>query len=137
MHKHVNVTFISRSLHHFGLALYLEGILDVHQKTFIIAHATQDRNGWRNTVMHFRRERQKQTFPRHCDGPTAVANDFAHHFADKIESIHRQLHNTPAAVTNPHPGNVALPLLSFQPASLEDVTTLIRNGKTKSSKIDP
>ena len=83
------------------------------------------------------RERQKQTFPRHCDGPTAVANDFAHHFADKIESIHRQLHNPPAAVTNPHPGNVALPLLSFQPASLEDVTTLIRNGKTKSSKIDP
>ena len=34
-------------------------------------------------------------------------------------------------------GNVALPLLSFQPASLEDVTTLIQNGKTKSSKIDP
>ena len=34
-------------------------------------------------------------------------------------------------------GNVALPLLSFQPASLEDVTTLIQNGKTKSSKIYP
>ena len=80
---------------------------------------------------------ERTSSPHHCDGPTAVTNHFTHHFADKIESIHRQLHNPPAAVTNSHPDNVALPLLSFQPASLEDVTTLIRNGKTKSSKIDP
>ena len=80
----------------------------------------------------------KKNFHHHCDdGPTAVANHCAHHFADKIESIHRQLQNPAAAITNAHPDNVALPLLSFQPASLEDVTTLIRNGKTKSSKIDP
>ena len=31
------------------------------------------------------------------------------------------IYNPPAAVTNAHPGNVALPLLSFQPASLEGV----------------
>ena len=83
------------------------------------------------------RERREQIFPHHCDGPTAVANTFAHHFADKIDSIHSRLQNPPAAVTNACPGNVALPLLSFQPASLEDVTTLIQNGKTKSSKTDP
>ena len=83
------------------------------------------------------RERQRQNFPHHCDGPTAVANHFAHHFADKIDSIHSQLQKPPAAVTSAHPCSVALPLLSFQPASLEDVTTLIRNGKTKSSNIDP
>ena len=83
------------------------------------------------------RERQRQNFPHHCDSPTAVANHFAHHFADKIDSIHSQLQKPPAAVTSAHPCSVALPLLSFQPASLEDVTTLIRNGKTKSSKIDP
>ena len=83
------------------------------------------------------RERQRQNFPHHCDGPTAVANHFAHHFADKIDSIHSQLQKPSDAVTNAHPCSVALPLLSFQPASLEDVTTLIRNGKTKSSKIDP
>ena len=99
--------------------------------------ANDNRSMFRIANQLLGRERQKQTFPHYCDGPTAVANHFAHHFADKIESIHRQLHNPPAAVTNAHPGNAALPLLSFQPASLEDVTTLIRNGKTKSSKIDP
>ena len=78
------------------------------------------------------RERQRQHFPYHCDGPTAVANHFAHHFADKKDSIHSQLQKPSSAVTNAHPCSVALPLLSYQPASLEDVTTLSQNGKTKS-----
>ena len=53
------------------------------------------------------RERQKQNFPHHCNGPTAVANHFAHHFADKIDSIHSQLQKPPDAVTSAHPCSVA------------------------------
>ena len=70
-------------------------------------------------------------------GPDAVAVRFAYHFADKITSIRSQIQWPSANVDNAHPCTVSSPLLAFQPASLEEVTTLIENGKTKSSMIDP
>ena len=101
-----------------------------------IASASNDnRSMFRIATQLLGRECQN-SFPHHCDGPTAVANHFAHHFADKIDSIHSRLQKPPASVTSAHPGNVESPLRSFQPASLEDVTTLIQKGKTKSSNID-
>ena len=42
IHKHVNGVIISFSIHHFRLALHLEGILDVHQKTFQIMQRKTD-----------------------------------------------------------------------------------------------
>ena len=45
IHKHVNAVFISCSIHHVGLALHLEGILDVHQKTFQIMQQNTETDG--------------------------------------------------------------------------------------------
>ena len=43
IHKHVNAVFISCSVHHVGIELHLEGLLDVHQKTFQVMHKRQKR----------------------------------------------------------------------------------------------
>ena len=45
IHKHVNAVFISCSVHHFSIALYLEGILDVHQKTLLIMQHKTETDG--------------------------------------------------------------------------------------------
>ena len=41
LHKHANAVFISCSIHHVGLALHLEGLLDVHLKTFQMQQKTE------------------------------------------------------------------------------------------------
>ena len=76
-------------------------------------------------------------FPNDTIGPDAVADRFAYHFADRITSIRSQTQCPSANVDNAQPCTVSSPLLAFQPASLEEVTTLIENGKTKLSMIDP
>ena len=75
--------------------------------------------------------------PNDTSGLVDVADRFAYHFADKIDSIRSQIQRPSANVYNAQPCNVSSPLLAFQPDSIEEVTTLIENGKTKSSIIDP
>ena len=68
-------------------------------------------------------------------GTDDVANRFAYHFVNKINSIHSQIQHPSTNVNNGQPCIVSSSLLVFQPDSLEEVTTLNENGKT--SKIDP
>ena len=54
--------------------------------------------------------------------------------------IYIYIYNIPmpsANVYNAHARVILSPLLAFQPASLEEVTSLIQNGKIKTSNIDP
>ena len=73
--------------------------------------------------------------PNDTSGPDVVADRFAYHFVDKINSIRSQIQRPSANVDNAQPCIVYSPLFAFQPTSLKEVTTLIENGKTKSSKI--
>ena len=77
------------------------------------------------------------TLPNEIGGPAILADRFASHFTDKIDSIRYQIPMPSANVYNAHARVILLPLLAFQPASLEEVTSLIQNGKIKTSNIDP
>ena len=45
INKHVNAVFISCSNHHFGLALNLGGLVDVHQNTFQVMQQKTEPDG--------------------------------------------------------------------------------------------
>ena len=45
IHKHVNAVFISCSVHHVGLELHLDSLLDVHQKTFQVMQQKTETDG--------------------------------------------------------------------------------------------
>ena len=45
MNKHVNAVFISCSIHHFGLALNLGGLVDVHHNTFQVMQQRTETDG--------------------------------------------------------------------------------------------
>ena len=78
-----------------------------------------------------------KTLPNEIGGPAVLADRFASHFTDKIDSIRCQIPMPAANVYNAHARVILSPLLAFQPASLEEVTSLIHNGKIKTSNIDP
>ena len=70
-------------------------------------------------------------------GHAVLADRFPKHFAKKIDSMHSQIRMPSANVFNAQTCVVLSPLLAFQSASLEEVTSLIQNGKIKTSNIDP
>ena len=77
------------------------------------------------------------TLPNEIGGPAIIADRFASHFTDKIDSIRCQIPMPSANIYNAHARVVLSPLLAFQPASLEELTSLIQNVKIKTSNIDP
>ena len=64
-------------------------------------------------------------------GPAILADRFPNHFAKKIDPMHSQIRMPSANVFNAQTCVVLSPLLAFQSASLEEVTSLIQNGKMK------
>ena len=59
--------------------------------------------------------------PHDSGGPTAVANRFAHHFVDKLSLIRGQIQSSPAVGDNTQASIAPSVLLSFQPATLNDI----------------
>ena len=102
-----------------------------------IESASNDNRAMFRIANHLLGRKCMNGFPNDTVGPDAVADSFAYHFANKITSIRSQIQRPSADVDNAQPCTVSSPLLAFQPASLEEVTTLIENGKTQSSTIDP
>ena len=102
-----------------------------------IGSASNDNRAMFRIANHLLGRKCMNLLPNDTSGPDAVADRFAYHFADKINSIRSQIQCPSANVDNAQPCIVSSPLFAFQPTSLEEVTTLIENGKTKSSKIDP
>ena len=102
-----------------------------------IESASNDNRAMFRIANHLLGRKCMNRFPNDTIGPDAAADRFAYHFADKITSIRSQIQRPSANVENAQPCTVSSPLLAFQPASLEEVTTLIENGKIKSSMIDP
>ena len=45
INKHVNAVFISCSIHHFGLAFNVEGLVAVHQNTFQVMQQNTETYG--------------------------------------------------------------------------------------------
>ena len=45
INKHVNAVIISCSIHHFGLAFHLGGLVDVHQNTFQVMKQNTETDG--------------------------------------------------------------------------------------------
>ena len=82
-------------------------------------------------------ENAETLLPNEIGGPAILADLFASHFTGKIDSIRCQIPMPSANVYNAHARVILSPLLAFQPASLEEVTSLIQNGKIKTSNIDP
>ncbi|KAI0243059.1 Sodium/nucleoside cotransporter 1 [Lamellibrachia satsuma] len=102
-----------------------------------IESASNDNRAMFRIANHLLGRKCMNLLPSDTIGPDAVADRFAYYFADKITSIRSQIQCSSANVDNAQPCTVSSPLLAFQPASLEEVTTLIENGKTKSSMTDP
>ena len=83
-----------------------------------IGSASNDNRAVFRVANHLLGRKSMNLLPNDTSGPDAVADRFAYHFADKI--------NRPSAnVDNAQLCIVSSPLLAFQPASFEEVTTLI------------
>ena len=102
-----------------------------------IESAANDNRAMFRVANHLLGRKCMDLLPNDTSCPDAIADRFAYHFADKINSIRSQIQRPSANVDNAQPCIVSSPLLAFHPASLEEVTTLIENGKTKSFNIDP
>ena len=102
-----------------------------------IESASNDNRAMFRIANHLLGRKGGSVLPHDSGGPTAVANRFAHHFVDKLSSIRSQIQSTPAVGDNTHVSIAPSLLLSSQPATLNDIITLVNSGKTKSSKIDP
>ena len=84
-----------------------------------IESASNDNRAMFRIVNHLLCRKCMNLFPNDTIGPDAVADRFAYHFADKINSIRSQIQRPSANVDNAQPCTVSSPLLACQPASLE------------------
>ena len=67
-------------------------------------------------------------------GDEKLANDFADYFIDKIQKIWDDLDNYPKF--KPKRNSTITPLKNFEPTTADEVTTIIKEMKTKSCELD-
>ena len=123
--------------HPFGIVLCVRYNIIIDVSSASRMHASNDTRAMFRITNRLLGRKCGNTLPNEIGGPAILADLFASHFTDKIDSIRCQIPMPSANVYNAHARIILSPLLAFQPASLEDVTSLIQNGKIKTSNIDP